>query len=78
MTKPEIGMGATYSIGSDRYAYTVVEILRKGRTLLIQRDVPNGQVVTATLRGDGQYRPRGSKCGHVALGVRRTYMDPGF
>lgn len=25
---PEVGMGATYAIGSDRYACTIVEVLR--------------------------------------------------
>jgi len=35
--KPEVGIGVTGSIGSDRYPYTVVEIVN-ARTIVIQQD----------------------------------------
>lgn len=37
-SQPEIGMGVTYSIGSDRYPYTVVEIVNH-RTIKVQEDI---------------------------------------
>lgn len=36
--KPEIGMGATVYVGSDCYPYTVIDIKRNGRLLILQRD----------------------------------------
>jgi hypothetical protein len=35
--KPEVGMGATYSVGSDRYPFTVVEIIND-KTIVVQGD----------------------------------------
>jgi len=34
----QVGDGATYGCGSDRYPYTVVEVRRDGRELLLQAD----------------------------------------
>lgn len=34
----EVGIGVTEGVGSDRYPYTVVEVRRNGRELVIQRD----------------------------------------
>jgi hypothetical protein len=36
--EPAVGMGATYYCGSDRYTYTVIEIRRNGRQLVLQKD----------------------------------------
>jgi len=36
-TEIKVGDGATYQIGSDRYPYTVVEILT-GKRIVVQRD----------------------------------------
>ncbi len=33
-----VGQGATYSIGSDSYPYTVVEMSASGRTVVLQKD----------------------------------------
>lgn len=36
--KPKIGMGVTYSVGSDRYPATIVHISPSGKTIQIQDD----------------------------------------
>lgn len=36
-TTPEVGMGATYGVGSDCYPYTIVEILSP-RRIVVQAD----------------------------------------
>ena len=33
-----VGDGATYRVGSDRYPYTVIEVRRNGRQLVLQAD----------------------------------------
>jgi len=33
-----VGQGATYSIGSDSYPYTVIEMSANGRTIVLQKD----------------------------------------
>ena len=73
---PAKGMGVTYNCGSDRYAYTIIEVLNE-KTLVIQEDkivqdsdeavghkaVPNefGRVTTISLRKNGCWSERGSK-----------------
>jgi hypothetical protein len=91
---PVKGMGVTYNCGSDRYAYTIIEVLNE-KTLVIQEDkivpdpevthkaVPNefGRVTTITLRKNGCWYERGSKMIRgctYTVGKRRYYMDPGF
>ena len=34
---PEVGMGATYEIGSDCYPYTIVEVINE-KTIVVQED----------------------------------------
>lgn len=36
--KPEIGMGATFVMWSDRHAYTIVGVSPSGKTIKLQRD----------------------------------------
>lgn len=36
---PEIGMGGTVQIGSDRYAVTIIAVSRSKREVVIQRDM---------------------------------------
>lgn len=36
--KPEVGMGATCHIGTDRYPLTVIEVHRDGKELVLQAD----------------------------------------
>ena len=35
---PEVGMGATYVVGSDRYPYTIVEVSKSGNRITVQSD----------------------------------------
>jgi hypothetical protein len=37
--KPEIGMGVTWSVGSDRYPGTIVEIYHNDKRIVIQEDI---------------------------------------
>lgn len=37
-TKPVVGMGATMYVGTDRYPYTVTEVSKSGKQMLIQQD----------------------------------------
>ncbi len=46
---PAVGDGATYAIGMDRYAYTVIEVSPSGKTIRVQRD----RVVRVGGEGDG-------------------------
>jgi len=73
---PVKGKGVTYNCGSDRYAYTIIEVLTP-KVIVIQEDkivpdpdetvkhraVPNefGRVTTITLRKNGCWYERGSK-----------------
>jgi hypothetical protein len=38
MIKPEIGMGITISVGSDRYPGTIIDISASGKTITFQKD----------------------------------------
>jgi hypothetical protein len=35
---PEVGMGVTMSVGSDRYPYTIVEVINPSKKIIIQED----------------------------------------
>jgi hypothetical protein len=85
---PVVGMGCTYSIGSDQYPVTIVAIERNGRAIVVTRDRavgpnmflvnPEGKRETFTLRGTGRYQGKGNNYTWLTLG-RRTYsLDPGF
>lgn len=37
-TKPKVGDGATQSVGSDCYPFTIIEVSPSGKTLTLQRD----------------------------------------
>lgn len=87
------GDGACYSIGSDRYAVTVIK--RTPATITVQMDHarnvggpypaqdweftpnPDGTVMVFTRRKDGGYRAKGGNCGFLRAG-RDHYMDPHF
>jgi hypothetical protein len=36
--KPEVGMGATLIMWTDRHAYTIIEVSKNGKTFRMQRD----------------------------------------
>ena len=88
---PVKGMGVTYNCGSDRYAYTVIEVLNE-KTLVIQEDkiirdmdtdgqpkaVRNemGQIKTITKRKNGCWYEQGSKMGRgLTFMVGRRRFD---
>jgi hypothetical protein len=80
---PEIGMPATYCVGSDRYAMTVVAIKRNGRTVEARHGKPDESIPyraakAFTLRKNGRYILQGCESGTLALGVAVDYLDPSF
>jgi len=38
MKTPQIGQGATFHLGSDSYACTIIDVRRNGKEVVIQRD----------------------------------------
>jgi len=90
---PEVGMGATMAVGSDRYAYTIVEVSESGKTVKIQGDITINEgdyfgtqkwVCTPNLEGPIK-TARLSKSGYylvggsfVFMGFRDHYQDPSF
>jgi hypothetical protein len=79
----QVGQGATYHIGSDRYPYTVVEILSP-RSVVLQEDNyrctdynsqtyeytpnPDASRTIVTLRKDGVWRKKGDTKGSGYFG----------
>lgn len=60
--KPEIGMGATECMFTDRHPYTIIDISKSGRVITVQRDtatrtdlngMSSSQVYTYTSNPDG-------------------------
>lgn len=79
---PVVGMGATYSIGSDRYAYTITAVNKTGKTIKAMHSneiYENGKLVgydetcipdagqVYTLRHDGYFYAKGSKAKYGCL-----------
>jgi hypothetical protein len=75
--EPVKGMGVTFNCGSDRYAYTIIEVLTP-KTLVVQQDKivrdpetddlkavrdENGTVKTITFRKNGCWYEQGGKMG---------------
>ena len=86
---PEIGMGATYNIGSDSYAYTISKVNRTGKTIEVKADVrkgedfipnPNAKARIFTMRKSGYFQEKGAdgRSGYLTIGVRKEYRDPSF
>lgn len=86
---PEIGMGATELMWSDRYPYTVVEIVSKNR-IKVQEDIYtmqsngdyefksnfDGVIKTLIKTSHGWKVLKGST--YFRLGIRDVYIDPSF
>jgi hypothetical protein len=82
--EPVIGMAATYSIGSDSYACTVVNVLSKHRIEVcrdrelrpgIYAPAEGGKTMIASRRNDGRWREIGtSRAGSFTLGERETHL----
>ena len=84
----ELGTGATVHSGSMRIPYTVIDVKRKGRQLILQQDDsdmdelgygenirpnPNGATVKANLTKSGNFRV--SSYQFVTLGNRSAFID---
>lgn len=91
---PQVGDGATVHIGSDSYAATIVKVTRcyvhvqrdkdtrtdrngqsESQTYTYERN-PAATVERFFLNKRGCYTR--DSCYYLTVGVRRTYMDPGF
>lgn len=84
---PTVGMGATECHPSDRYPYTVIEVITP-RKIVVQADTyrwagddfeytlnPNGTTYVVTLRKDGKWRVQNcTQRFHV--GSKRFYQSP--
>ena len=86
---PEVGMGATELLWSDRYPYTVIKVLGKTR-IIVQEDIytmlPNGnyefkpnpkgekKTLVKTTKG---WKVHGGKT-YFRLNTRAVYIDPSF
>jgi hypothetical protein len=85
---------ATHIVGSDRYPFTVVEVVN-AKTIRLQVDNakragtavdyeyspnPDAAVITVTLRKSGRWVMRGKSIGGTwfIVGARRMYLDPHF
>lgn len=84
---PVVGMGATYSIGSDDYPMTIVDVSRNGKLVIAQKDQARGSLfvpddegvqMAFTLRSDGQYLLRGKRYGSLHVGRRFYNLNPSF
>lgn len=90
--KPEVGMGATECLWSDRHAYTVIEVKSPCR-IIVQRDKatlvgnyyaqdynierdPNG-VTVELIRTKRGWKQLGAQI-YYGLGFRSEYEDPSF
>ena len=74
---PPIGILATYTIGSDRYAGTITEIKHNGRTMIFKfKNFKRTEEFT--LREGGAYYAKGSNCGYLIIGIAIDYRDPSF
>jgi hypothetical protein len=76
-TAPEVGMGATLQIGSDRYAYTVERVSETGKTLWAVDD-GSGAQSRFSLRANGRWGQAKCKGVYLYLGVKENYRDPSF
>ena len=93
-SEPVKGMGVTFNCGSDRYPYTVIEVLTS-KTLVIQEDKvvqgadgkptlvrdEQGEVKTITFRRNGRWYEQGSKMGrglNYTVGTRQREMAQEF
>lgn len=70
---PNVGLVVTYQIGSDRYDATIKQVAKTALRVEMHR----GQIETFTKRGDGSWRPAGSKAGKL-IPHRPAYLDLTF
>jgi hypothetical protein len=78
--KPEVGMPATYCVGSDSYAMVIVDVTRTGHQVAARyADSSYAAPKVFTRRKNGGYREKGSQTyGSLLLGFGHTYRDPSY
>lgn len=92
--KPEVGMGATLLLYTDRHAYTIVRVSDSGKTFWMTRDKTtlkegcspwsgNEDYDYESTTGEGvavRWTPKGWKNSgnKVLVGVRDEHYDPSF
>lgn len=82
-TVPQVGMPATYRIGSDSYAGKLIAVSPTKHRVTWVRVREDGNVNTNmtkefTRRTSGEYLAIGSKHGSLKIGVAETALDEGF
>jgi len=80
ITLPVVGMPATYCIGSDCYAGSIVDVSPSGR-IVGYSDKGSKKVQGFSLRKNGRWYPIGCAIGQggsLRLGVAEDYRDPSF
>ena len=78
---PVVGMPATYCIGSDRWAGSIVSVSKSGRTLGFSDRRDGAMIETFSLRQNGRFYRVGcpmGQSGTLRLGVAEDYRDPSF
>jgi hypothetical protein len=77
VSKPYVGMSASYVSGSDQYAGTLVAVSKTGHQVTWQR-AGESWVRVCSRRRNGEYIQVGGKYGHLKLGVAKNVLDEGF
>ena len=74
-----VGLPATISIGSDRYAAVVVSATPSLKIICVEfRGYPDSERMRFTLRKDGGYRSTGRGSYRLTVGIAHDYRDPEF
>lgn len=79
--KPEVGMGATYCCGSDKYPCTIVRVSSSGKTFWMKEDSDRGTKLEKEMRvhfNPGRGWIYGDAKFGVIVGKREHYLDPNF
>lgn len=92
--KPKVGMGATIVLWTDRKAYTIIEVSKSGKSIVIQRDeairkdsfgMSDSQKYEFRSDSNGvtesvrSYKGKWkSRIGKVIVGIREEYYDYSF
>jgi len=72
-SKPYVGMPVTYCIDCNQWGGIIIEISNNKKVLTVQE--VDGSIYYASLRKNGQYKPRGKKCSYILLGRAITKLD---
>lgn len=76
--EPVIGLGCTYLCGSDRYPYTIVEVINP-KKIIVRCDTNPDFLRIISKRKDGNWKEVNSNVSFVyELGYRNYEIDRGF